>query len=126
MISEQEYETEKPWGISTCINLYECRHSTITNSRAIKEFTAKLVEHIDMKSWGSCRVVHFGDDPKVTGFSMTQLIETSLISAHFANNTDAAYLDIFSCKWYDQESAANFCKEFFEAKTVTWTAIARP
>jgi hypothetical protein len=32
-----------------------------------------------------------------------QLIETSLISAHFANLTNTVYLDVFSCKPYDPE-----------------------
>ena len=68
-----------------------------------------------MKRYGECQVVHFGDDPKVTGFSMTQLIETSLVSGHFANNTNAAYLDIFSCKWYDVRKVKQFSKRFFEA-----------
>ena len=36
---------------------------------------------------------------KGSWFSMTQLIKTSLISAHFAN-TRAIYLDVFSCKTF--------------------------
>ena len=71
-----------------------------------------------MKRFGKCQVIHFGEDPKVSGFSMTQLIETSLISGHFANNTNAAYLDIFSCKWYDVEQMVGFSRKFFEAKYV--------
>jgi S-adenosylmethionine/arginine decarboxylase-like enzyme len=71
-----------------------------------------------MRTFGECLVVHFGDDPKVSGFSMTQLIETSLVSGHFANNTNAAYLDIFSCKWYDVDKMVQFSKNFFGAKGV--------
>ena len=69
-----------------------------------------------MKMFGECQVIYFGDDPKVSGFSMTQLIETSLVSGHFANNTNAAYLDIFSCKWYDVKKVKVFSKKFFESK----------
>ncbi len=49
---------------------------------------------------------------------MAQLIETSLVSAHFANLTNTTYLDVFSCKDYDPEKAASFAKNFFGAKTL--------
>jgi S-adenosylmethionine decarboxylase len=60
-------------------------------------------------------VVFFGDEPRVQGFSMTQLIETSLISAHFADASRAIYLDVFSCAPYDPEDAAQFAAEYFKA-----------
>jgi hypothetical protein len=49
---------------------------------------------------------------------MVQFIETSLISGHFANFTNAAYVDIFSCKAYDPEQVARFSKKFFQAESV--------
>jgi S-adenosylmethionine/arginine decarboxylase-like enzyme len=71
-----------------------------------------------MKKFGPTTVVDFGEDPRVSGFSMTQLIETSLISGHFANQSNAVYLDIFSCKFYSPHVAAAYAKTFFEAKDV--------
>jgi hypothetical protein len=61
-----------------------------------------------MKRYGKTQVVHFGEDERVAGFSMTQLIETSLISAHFANQSNTTYLDVFSCKAYDRKTVADF------------------
>jgi S-adenosylmethionine decarboxylase len=49
---------------------------------------------------------------------MVQLIETSLVSAHFAEDSNAVYLDIFSCKWYDADAAAAFATEFFRGERV--------
>jgi len=69
-----------------------------------------------MKSYGPCRVVNFGEDEEVAGFSMIQLIETSLISAHFANKTNRVFLDVFSCKYYDPKVVAEFAKKFFKAQ----------
>ena len=66
-----------------------------------------------MKRFGEPQVVHFGEDERVAGYSMVQLIETSLISAHFANQTNATYLDVFSCKPYDPELVADFAQNFF-------------
>jgi S-adenosylmethionine decarboxylase len=69
-----------------------------------------------MRRFGDTQVVRFGDDPRVTGFSMTQLIETSLISAHFADNSQAIYLDVFSCAPYNPDEAAAFAARFFKAQ----------
>jgi hypothetical protein len=56
---------------------------------------------------------------------MTQLIETSLISGHFANLTKAAYIDIFSCRAYDSDRVAQFSKDFFRAEAVRTHIIKR-
>ena len=115
-MTEEEFNNDELWGMSLSLDLYDCNPDTIRDAHKIKEYVKELCDNvIDMKRYGECQVVHFGDDPKVTGFSMTQLIETSLVSGHFANNTNAAYLDIFSCKWYDVRKVKQFSKRFFEA-----------
>src|SRR5215475_10798126 len=103
------------WGISSSIDLYECDLALMQDADAIREFVKILCDRIKMRRYGETQVVRFGDDPRVTGFSMTQLIETSLISAHFADNSCAIYLDVFSCAPYEPEEAAAFAKEFFKA-----------
>jgi S-adenosylmethionine/arginine decarboxylase-like enzyme len=70
-----------------------------------------------MKRFGETQVVHFGEDEKVAGYSMVQLIETSLISAHFANQSNATYLDVFSCKAYDPEVVREFSQNYFDGKS---------
>ena len=70
-----------------------------------------------MTPYGLPTIVRFGEDPVVCGYSLVQLIETSNITAHFAEDTNSIYLDIFSCKDYDSEEAADFTKEFFEAES---------
>jgi S-adenosylmethionine/arginine decarboxylase-like enzyme len=78
-----------------------------------------------MKRYGDTQVVNFGEEERVAGFSMTQLIETSLISGHFANQSNAAYIDIFSCKYYDPQVAADFTQQYFQAKDITIHYILR-
>ncbi|MBM93509.1 MAG: S-adenosylmethionine decarboxylase [Legionellales bacterium] len=114
-----------PWGQSVAIDCYRCDIARITDADQIKDFTAQLIELIDMKAFGPCHVVHFGEEPRVEGFSMFQLIETSCISAHFANQTAAAYIDIFSCKAFDAATAADFCQTFFKAEAVNVQALTR-
>ena len=119
------FYTENLWGMSTSVDLYDCNPSIIRDAEKIKEYVKQLCDLLEMKTFGEFLVVHFGEDPKVSGFSMTQLIETSLISGHFANNTNAAYLDIFSCKWYDAEKMAQFSKDFFGARGVRYKVSKR-
>jgi S-adenosylmethionine decarboxylase len=106
-------EQTNPWGISSCIDLYDCDLDLMQNESAIKQFTAELCDFIKMRRFGETVVVRFGDDPRVTGFSMTQLIETSLVSAHFADYSRAIYLDVFSCAPYDPLATAAFAARFF-------------
>ena len=105
------------WGLSSSIDLYDCDLDLMKNAEGIRTFVHELCDLIKMKRYGETQVVHFGDDPRVNGFSMTQLIETSLISAHFAEATKAIYLDVFSCSPYDPETVAKFALEYFKAKT---------
>jgi S-adenosylmethionine/arginine decarboxylase-like enzyme len=105
-------ETEL-WGIASAIDIYECDPEKIRDANYIKQFVKDLCEFIEMKRFGETQVIHFGEDERVAGFSMVQLIETSLISAHFANLTNTTYLDVFSCKKYDPESVKMFAQEYF-------------
>jgi len=111
----EKYNASKAWGMSCCIDLKNCNPKMIRDADYIKKFVVELCDLIDMKRFGQTTVVDFGEDPRVSGYSMTQLIETSLVSAHFANQTNAAYIDVFSCKEYPPYKTAEFCKKFFEA-----------
>jgi S-adenosylmethionine/arginine decarboxylase-like enzyme len=108
-------DSSEYWGVSSSIDLYECDLSLMQNAEVIREFVRILCDRIKMKRYGETQVVFFGEDPRVTGFSMTQLIETSLISAHFADASCAIYLDVFSCAPYDPDDVAQFAKEYFKA-----------
>lgn len=113
---EEEYNINRSWGILTSVDLHSCSPELIRNAEIIKKFVALLCDLIQVKRFQDCVVVHFGEKEEISGFSMVQLIETSLISGHFANKTNNAYLDIFSCKYHNPKKVAEFCKYFFKAK----------
>lgn len=106
-------DIKKAWGLACSFDIYDCNPDTIRDAEAIRQFVYKLCNLIEMKRFGDCVVVNFGEDERVAGFSMTQLIETSLISAHFANATNTTYLDVFSCKPYDPLVVEEFALGFF-------------
>jgi S-adenosylmethionine/arginine decarboxylase-like enzyme len=109
----QAAAAQQVWGIASSIDIYQCDPRKIRDAEIIRAFVAELCQLIEMKRFGETQVVHFGEDERVAGFSMVQLIETSLISAHFANLTNTVYLDVFSCKPYDPEIVQSFAQSYF-------------
>lgn len=124
-IEPTELQCTEPWGLLSCIDLYDCDGETIRDAEKIRQFVKELCDLIQMKRFGDTQVIHFGEDERVSGYSMTQLIETSLISAHFANQTNTTYLDVFSCKLYDPRVVAEFAKSYFQAGRFNLQTIKR-
>ncbi len=129
MISDEEamnkYNSENHWGLMVSIDLKDCDHAKISDGKYIEQFAKDLAEYIDMKRYGEPMVVFFGDHPKVQGYSLVQLIETSQISGHFAEDTDRAFVDIFSCKEFPPEKTAEYTKEYFGAKEMQYAIAFR-
>ena len=44
---------------------------------------------------------------------MVQLIETSLVSAHFVDSSNTVYLDVCSCTWYAVDVGVEFARTRF-------------
>jgi len=122
---KQEFEKRGAWGLLTSLDIHDCNGETIRDPEAIRRFVIELCDLIEMKRFGEPLIVDFGEDPRVSGYSLTQLIETSLISAHFANASNSVYLDIFSCKYYDPEEAARFSAEFFGGRIANRNVVLR-
>jgi len=102
------------WGIASSFDVYNCDPEVIRSAEKIQQFVIELCDLIKMRRFGETTIVNFGEDERVAGYSMVQLIETSLISAHFANMTNVTYLDVFSCKPYDPEVVADFARRYFD------------
>jgi S-adenosylmethionine/arginine decarboxylase-like enzyme len=121
----REFRERDAWGLCTCIDLKGCDPAAIRDAERIRQYVIEVCDLIRMKRFGEPQVVHFGPNDRVAGYSMTQLIETSLISGHFANEANAAYIDIFSCKEYEPEVAAEFTRRFFGADSAVFQVVLR-
>ena len=113
---KEEYKNKNPWGILTSVDIYKSDPDMIRDKKSIEQFVCQLCDIIDIKRFGECQIVHFGKDRRREGFSMTQLIETSLVSGHFDNASHTVYLDVFSCKFYEPRDIAEFAVSFFKGK----------
>lgn len=112
------------WGYHLIINAGQCSKSTIRSHSHIYQFATQLVKKIDMVPFGEPQIVHFGSGNKA-GFTLVQLIETSNICAHFVEETDDMYLDVFSCKPFKVCDVVNMCDYYFSPKVINKTFLVR-
>lgn len=122
---EKEFHLLNSWGMLTSIDLKNCNPKTIRSYDHLKKYMYDLCDFIDMRRFGEPTIITFGEEDKVLGYSMTQFIETSLVSGHFADETNAGFIDIFSCKLYNPMKAAQFTQNYFEASSCEVGVIFR-
>jgi S-adenosylmethionine/arginine decarboxylase-like enzyme len=100
------------WGKHLILDAAGCRPGTIDSAAQIYKFTKDLVKKIDMVAYGEPQIVMFGTGNK-KGYTLVQLIETSNITAHFVEETNDMYLDVFSCKEFDPHVVAGLVGTYF-------------
>ena len=100
------------WGYHLTVDCKSCDLDKIKSATNISNFAKDLVVRIDMVPFGDPYIVHFGKEDK-TGYTLVQLIETSNISGHFCDDNGDAYLDVFSCKSFDNETVIECINEYF-------------
>ncbi len=119
------------YGKELIIDLHDCNVERF-NRNDIEEYFIELCKLIDMKR---CEL-HFWDDldvpdnekqtsPHTTGTSAIQFILTSNITIHTLDILKSVYINIFSCKDFDEKIAAEFTKKFFNGIIVGNTVIDR-
>lgn len=115
-----------PYGSELILDLHECDPSRFTRAE-LERYCTELCELIDMER---CNL-YFWDDvgvpeeerqtnPKTKGTSAVQFILTSTIVIHTLDLMKAAYVNIFSCKDFDTDEAAEFTAKWFGS--TDWTA----
>ena len=114
----------RTWGKHLILDAAGCSPKMIRCPIVIGQFARTLVKRIDMIPYGEPQVVKFGSGGK-EGYTLVQLIETSNITAHFVDENNSMYLDVFSCKDFDREVVEEAVKEFFDAKYFNSKVILR-
>ncbi len=126
MDTEVNRISESTFGMELVLDLVDCDPDTIRSGEKIAQYAHQLCDVIAMKAYGEPFVERFGlAEPKTAGYSLVQLIETSSITAHFSEEWNKAYINIFSCKLFDTERATSFTKAFFNAKSVVQQTLTR-
>lgn len=114
------------WGQHLILDFAGCPKERLTDGAHIKVWVKDLIEKIEMVAYGEPMLEHFAThDPKTGGYTLVQLIETSNICAHFAENRGEVYIGIFSCKSFDAALAQKVCEDYFQPQDVTAHNITR-
>jgi S-adenosylmethionine decarboxylase len=111
------------WGYHMIVNARNCTNA-IRSAEAITKFSNQLVKKIDMVPYGQPQVVMFGTGNK-KGYTLVQLIETSNICAHFVEETNDMYLDVFSCKTFCPRTVEHMIQQSFGPEHVDYKVISR-
>jgi S-adenosylmethionine/arginine decarboxylase-like enzyme len=77
-----------------------------------------------MVAYGEPQIVRFGSGNK-QGYTLVQLIETSNICAHFVEENNSMYLDVFSCKDFDPAVVKQTVEDYFDVKTMKLKVLTR-
>lgn len=112
------------WGYHLVLDCAGLNPESIRSPLTIYQFAKQLVNDIDMVAYGEPQIVRFGHSGK-EGYTLVQLIETSNIVAHFVEKDNSVYLDVFSCKTFDNDVVIALVKEYFDAQSVRVTYLTR-
>lgn len=124
-------EDRKPYGFELILDLHGCNVSKF-NRKSLRQFFIELCEIINMKR---CKLYFWYDvgvpieeqqtSPHTKGTSAVQFILTSTIVIHTLDLLGAVYINIFSCKNFDEKIALNFTKKWFFSTNCTSYFIKR-
>jgi S-adenosylmethionine/arginine decarboxylase-like enzyme len=121
-VTEGKEMKKKSYGMELIIELFGCDLSKMTSRKIIQEFIEKICQEIKMERYGASRIKRFpGGELWGEGYSFLQFLTTSSIAGHFIERSDRgpiAFINIFSCKEYNAETAEKFTADFFQAKKV--------
>jgi S-adenosylmethionine decarboxylase len=114
----------RTWGKHLILDAARVAPHTIRDATRIHHFSAALVKRINMVPYGPSQVVRFGSGDKA-GYTLFQLIETSNICAHFVEENNSMYLDVFSCKDFDATIVKETVEEYFNAERIKFKVLTR-
>lgn len=114
------------WGKHLIIDMSAGDNDRVRSAEHIRRFVVTLVGAIDMKAYGPPVLEHFAEHvPEAAGYSLVQLIETSAITGHFCDLSGDAYIDIFSCKDFDTDTAIDVVRSAFRPKHINFITLER-
>lgn len=99
-------------------------NDNILSVESMYNFLQTMADEIDMVRFGPPIVARFGGGIE-TGLSGVQLIETSAISFHTNDAHRDMYLDVFSCKTFDEATIRRVLDEFLAPTTTQLEMLYR-
>ena len=114
------------FGPHLTLDLSECNKERLGNLNFIFNLLNDLPDKIGMTKITQPHVFPYsGLIPEDKGITGVVIIAESHISIHTFQDKDYVFVDLFSCKPFDVDTAANFLIDAFEAKKVEKNIVQR-
>jgi S-adenosylmethionine/arginine decarboxylase-like enzyme len=119
------------YGKELVLDMHNCDSSTFTRE-SIRNYFKELCTLIDMERCKLCWWDDYGvpqeereTEPHMKGTSAVQFISTSTIIIHTLDLMRSVYLNIFSCKDFNQNVVEEFSREWFRGKVANSHLLER-
>ena len=116
----------KAFGPHLTLDLSECSKERLSDYKLIFDLLNDLPDVIGMTKITQPYVFPYsGLVPEDEGVTGVVVIAESHISVHTFQKKGFAFVDIFSCKWFDVDVAKDFFVNAFECKKVSFNVVKR-
>ena len=119
------------YGKELILDLHDCDPSTF-NRKSIREYFNRLCDLIDMEKEKLCWWDYQGvpieeqdTEAHLVGTTAVQFIKTSNIVIHTLDLLGNVYINVFSCKDFDENAVKDFSEKWFNGKTVNSQVVNR-
>ena len=119
------------YGKEVILDLHNCNPAKF-NRRDIKRFFVDLCDEIGMQREKLCWWDDHGlpaeecqTQPHAKGTTAVQFILTSNVTIHTLDILERVYLNIFSCKDFDENVVRDFSSKYFEGDVIGYEVITR-
>jgi hypothetical protein len=118
------YDGSRAWGLYASVDIHNCEPEFIRNKEILRQYVLQLSEILSMKCCGSTQISDLSNLTD-SGCSMTQFIESSILTGHFEYKSNTAFIDMFSSKLYDPEVFSHFSLSYFKGSTYKLNVTVR-
>ena len=114
------------WGYHLTLDCHACHVPSIQSRENVYNWIKHLVQAIDMEPIGEPHIEYTAEGLiDKAGFTAVQIIVTSSIVAHFIDSTGDAYIDVFSCKPFDNDIVIATITDAFQPKRIRTNFLTR-
>jgi S-adenosylmethionine decarboxylase len=106
-----------PWGYHLLVDARQ-PNEAVRDENRVKKFFDELIVALNMKSLGPL-IVGIANEPDNKGVSGVQMITTSHIAFHSDEIGNAFYLDVLSCKDFDEAVVLRLVNKTFAPAQVS-------
>ena len=123
---EKETRMKDTWGYHLLLDCTSGDVQLISSKENVYKFVKELVVAIDMVAFGEPWIERFAThDQSKAGISFCQMIETSNITGQFVESNGNFYIDVFSCKPFNNDTVIETVDKYFKPEKIRMHYISR-